>query len=550
MQTTVPVSQPTTWWMPGQTPLVAEPAAMAQLLMTRVASPIALVDAGHGSLAMGVDGVMCVGGMAPAQVQVHPMQAYVQGLHPQQLGSAGFRQRHGLRYAYVAGAMANGITSTEMVIAMAREGMLGFFGAAGLPPAQVADAIATCKQALGDLPFGFNLIHSPNEPDLEHEVVDLYLREHVRLVSASAYLDVTLPLLRYRYHGIHTNAAGEIVCPNRVIGKVSREEVARHFLSPPQERWLRLMVEKGYMTQQEATLASHLPVAADLTAEADSGGHTDNQPTLVLLPILLSLRDELSAKYKYPFPIHIGLAGGIATPSSVAAAFAMGADFVLTGSVNQACVESGSSDVVRGMLAKARQADVMMAPAADMFEMGVDVQVLKWGTMFGVRARKLYEWYREYESLEALSVEHRAILERDYLRCSVEEAWEQTHAFFVKRDPRQNERAERDPKHKMALVFRSYLGRASRWANAGDPSRRADYQIWCGPAMGAFNQWVKGTFLEDPKARQVATVGLNLMLGASVATRVNQFKQQGIVLPTSLQQYRPLEYNALRTILG
>ncbi|MEU1494669.1 polyunsaturated fatty acid synthase PfaD, partial [Streptomyces sp. NPDC005776] len=30
---------------------------------------------------------------------------------------------------------------------------------------------------------------------------------------------------------------------------------------------------------------------------------------------------------------------------------------------------------------------------------------------------------------------------------------------------------------------RWYLGSSSRWAITGDASRRADYQIWCGPAM-------------------------------------------------------------------
>jgi trans-AT polyketide synthase, acyltransferase and oxidoreductase domains len=39
----------------------------------------------------------------------------------------------------------------------------------------------------------------------------------------------------------------------------------------------------------------------------------------------------------------IGLAGGMGTPFAVAAAFVMGADYVLTGSVNQACVEAGTS---------------------------------------------------------------------------------------------------------------------------------------------------------------------------------------------------------------
>lgn len=44
--------------------------------------------------------------------------------------------------------------------------------------------------------------------------------------------------------------------------------------------------------------------------------------------------------------------------------------------------------------------DIMMAPAADMFEMGVKLQVLKRGTMFGMRSQKLYEIYENYNSIE------------------------------------------------------------------------------------------------------------------------------------------------------
>src|SRR5438552_1506171 len=58
----------------------------------------------------------------------------------------------------------------------------------------------------------------------------------------------------------------------------------------------------------------------------------------------------------------------------------------------------------------------------------------------------------------------------------------------------------------MALTFRWYLGLSSRWANAGEPTRQVDYQVWCGPAMGAFNEWAKGSFLERPEKRRVVTV--------------------------------------------
>ncbi|MEE8286881.1 MAG: 2-nitropropane dioxygenase, partial [Gammaproteobacteria bacterium] len=167
---------------------------------------------------------------------------------PEHLGDAGFVRDHGLRLPYVAGAMANGIGSCEVVEAMGQAGMLGFFGAAGLMPDVVEDAIDRISAKLGDKPYGFNLIHSPYEPELEGRIVDLYLRRGVRLVSASAYLDLTLPLIRYRVHGIHRDPEGRVITPNRVIAKISRIEVARKFFSPPPEQMLRELTGCGDIT--------------------------------------------------------------------------------------------------------------------------------------------------------------------------------------------------------------------------------------------------------------------------------------------------------------
>ena len=106
-------------------------------------------------------------------------------------------------------------------------------------------------------------------------------------------------------------------------------------------------------------------------------------------------------------------------------------------------------------------------------------------------------------------------------------------------------RADKDPKHKMALVFRWYLGQSSRWANSGESTRVVDYQIWCGPAMGAFNEWVKGSFLEKPENRKADIVALNLLHGA---TQLMQFRissllglaKQGSPSPV------PVEYEKLK----
>ncbi len=538
------------WLSPGESgPDENRYALEAALLQIQKALFIVAKD---GRTAVSHSGQALLQGASPTEPPQgsYPLQAYVPPLPPAELGSRLFRERYGLRYAYVMGAMANGITSVEMVTAAGKAGMIAFFGAAGMGLNAIEHAIDRIQSALGDRPYGFNLIHSPHEPDHEAAVVDLYLRRGIRCVSAAAYLRLTLPLVRYRINGIHRDADGRIVCPNRVIAKVSRVEVARQFFSPPPEKLLMRLQAQGDISEEEAQLARRIPMASDLTAEADSGGHTDNRQALTLLPIMLDLRDEMMAAHHYDEPIGVGLGGGIATPEAAAAAFGMGAAYILTGTVNQACRESGSSDRVRQMLAEAQQADVTMAPSADMFEMGVRVQVLKRGTMFALRAQKLYDYYRQYTSWEAIPAADRQTLERDFFQCAFETEWLQTRQFFEERDPRQIERAEQDPHHKLALVFRAYLGKSSKWANAGDPSRQMDYQVWCGPGIGAFNQWTRGSVLEKPENRDCVTVALNLLVGAAVSIRSKWLRFQGVVLPPELDKFAPQPRAKLEAMLA
>jgi trans-AT polyketide synthase/acyltransferase/oxidoreductase domain-containing protein len=159
--------------------------------------------------------------------------------------------------------------------------------------------------------------------------------------------------------------------------------------------------------------------------------------------------------------------------------------------------------------------------------------------MFAMRAAKLYEVYRAYEQIEAIPPAERANLEKTIFRLPLETVWTETREFFRGRDPRQVERAERDPKHKMALIFRWYLGHASIWANAGEPTRTVDYQVWCGPAMAAFNEWVKGSFLEAAENRRVTTVALNILYGAAVLARARCLAAQGVALPPGVPRLTP-----------
>jgi trans-AT polyketide synthase, acyltransferase and oxidoreductase domains len=450
-------------------------------------------------------------------------------LYPEWLGDRTFGEAHGVRFPYVAGEMAGGIATTRMVAAMAGAEMLGFFGAGGLDLAAVERAVEELLQALpGRTNWGVNLIHSPQEPALEEAVAGLLLARGVPRISASAFMTLTPAVVRCAASGLRREADGWITRPTQVFAKVSRPEVAEQFLSPAPEPLLRSLVERGQLTVEEAALARLVPVAEDVTVEADSGGHTDNRPLAVVLPVILALRDAMRLRYGYQRPIRVGAAGGLGTPAAVAAAFALGADYVLTGSVNQVAVEAGVSEDAKNLLAQADVADVVMAPSADMFELGVRLQVLRRGTLFASRAGLLYDTYRDHASLESVPAALLARIEREVLQRPVAEVWAATREFWRQRNPAELSRATRDPKHRMALVFRWYLGNSSRWAVIGDTARRADYQLWCGPAMGAFNRWVDGSFLADPAQRSVVQIALNLVEGAAVLTRAHQLRTFGV----------------------
>ena len=472
-----------------------------------------------------------------------PLLATIPTVDPASLGDASFCEAYGVKAPYVSGAMAGGIGSAELVIAMGRAGLLGFFGAGGLPLPAVEAGVQDIKSAIPDLPAGFNLLHNPAEPVVEEATVDIYLKHDCHIVSASAYMTLTPALVRFRLTGIHRGSGDRIVCPNRIFAKISRPEVAERFMRPAPANILERLVDRGLLTAEEAELGRKVPVAEDITVEADSGGHTDRRPLVVLLPSMLRLRDRIEAEESYDnIRIRIGAAGGLGDPSSIHAAFAMGAAYVLTGSINQSCVEAGTSRLAKEMISQAGIADVATGPAPDMFELGAHVQVLSRGSLYAQRASRLHRIYKECDGLDSIPEIERSRLERTIFRRPLSEVWADTEAYWAQRDARELEKARRDPRHQMALTFRWYLGMTSRWARTGDKSRQRDFQIWCGPSMGLFNDWVADSHLEDLDNRLVAEVARSLLHGAASLRRVilaRTLLAGKVLLPPGLENVRP-----------
>ena len=448
-------------------------------------------------------------------------------LTAEDFGDAEFKKTYGLKYALYGGAMANGIASSDMAIALGKAGCMGSYGSGGQRLDVVSQEIDKMKEALGDKPFLVNMLSNRNA-DMEMKLAQLLIDKKVLGVEASAYIVPSEALVYYRVKGIREED-GKIIIPHKIIAKVSREEVLEKFVSPPAAEAVAALLKAGLITAEEAALAPKIPMADDITAEADSGGHTDGRPMVSMLPALIALANRKQAEFHYQQKVRVGAGGGVGTGLSCLGAFEMGAAYVVTGSVNQGCVESGTSDYVKQILAETAMADVTMAPCADMFEMGAKVEVIKKKTMYAQNAQKLYEYYVKYPSFDAIPAADRDRIEKKILRDSFDNIWAGTKDYFSRVDPSKIPQAEKNPKLKMALVFRWYLGNSSRWAVQGDPSRKFDMQIWCGQSMGAFNLWVKGTPLEKAENRHVGEVATLLLNSCAYQYMKNLLIRVGVL---------------------
>jgi trans-AT polyketide synthase/acyltransferase/oxidoreductase domain-containing protein len=395
--------------------------------------------------------------------------------------------------------------------------MLGFLGTGGLPPDAIEEKITEVQRELrAGEPFGVNFLADHDDPAAERRVAEMLMRRGVSIVEAAAFIQMTPALVLYRARGMRRATGGAPECGHRILAKVSRPEVARAFMAPPPGKVVEELLREGAITREQADLVRQVPMSHDITVEADSGGHTDGGISTVMLPAMLGLRREAQRTYGYAEPVCMGLAGGLGTPEAVAAAFMLGADYVLTGSVNQCTVEAATSDAVKDMLQSIDIQDTGYAPAGDMFEMGARVQVLRKGVFFPTRANKLYSLYQHYDGLGELPAKTRALLEKSYFHRTLDEIWTEVREHYrATGRPGVTEKAEQQPKSKMALVFRWYFAYSARLALTGQNSDKVNYQVHTGPALGAFNQWVRGTACESWRARHADAIGLMLLEGAA-----------------------------------
>jgi len=415
------------------------------------------------------------------------------------LGSAAFCAAHGASVALAVAASDRGVTSPDLVVRCAEAGVLSFLGSRDLPPDQLDAGLRSIQARLVRAqPFGIGMRCDFTDTARDQQIVAACLARRVDAIEARGYLQVTPDLVRFRFQGAaarDTDRADR----RRLVVRVSRPETAVAFMSAAPEPVIAQLVAAGDLADADAARARREPVASDICVEGDGSGPTDGATALALLPVVVHLRDQMCADTAAEHRIRVGLVGGIGSPAAVAAAFTMGADFVMTGAIHQCTVEAATSDIVKEMLAAADVPDTALAPASDLFELGARSRVLKKGVFFAARAERLFNLYLAHDSIDALPAAVRGQLEQQYFGRSLEEVESMVDDVHA------------TPKQRMARIFRRYLDESASRAIEGNAVHRVNFAVPCSAAMGAVNRWLAGTPLREWQDRHADELSLRLL---------------------------------------
>jgi trans-AT polyketide synthase/acyltransferase/oxidoreductase domain-containing protein len=419
----------------------------------------------------------------------------------QLLGKEELKSKYNLKYPYLVGGMHMGISSVDMVVKIAMFGGMCFYGTAGNDIDVVSRAIDEIKRKLGSRRnYGINITYNYTFPEREKYLLELAVEKDVPVIELSSYLSITEELIKYKADSLNTD--------RKIIAKVSRIDLAEAFMSPAPDNILSVLYEKGLITEEQKEKLCTLPIADDICIVGDCAGSTDCKSVLALYPAVKMKKDELRAKGILANDICIGVAGGIGSGAAAAAAFKMGADFILTGSINQCCVEADTSEAVKDILEKISIDDLNYVKDGNMLDVGGLVQVIKRGGFFYARANNLARLYMSYKSINDIPRSVIEKLEKDYFRKPIElvyrEISEGVSYELV-------EKSEKNPKYKMGLVFNKYYEDALRYAKGGKVENRLDYQIYCGPALGTYNALVKNTDKEQWRNRHVDEMAIDIL---------------------------------------
>lgn len=225
----------------------------------------------------------------------------------------------GIKYPIIQAGMV-WCSGWKLASAVSNAGALGLIGAGSMHPETLEEHIKKCK-ANTDKPFGVNIPLLYSQID---DIIDIIIRENVKIVFTSAGSPKKYTSL-FKEKGI------------TVVHVVASAK----FALKCQEAGVDAVVAEGF----------------------EAGGHNgiEETTTMALIP---SVRNAVT--------IPVIAAGGIATGSSMLAAFALGADGVQIGTRFAASVESSAHENFKKMIVNSSEGDTKL-----MMKKVVPVRLLK-----------------------------------------------------------------------------------------------------------------------------------------------------------------------------
>ncbi|MFS0762814.1 ACP S-malonyltransferase [Peribacillus phoenicis] len=420
------------------------------------------------------------------------------------IGDQEFCEDYNVIYPYVIGSMHKGISSPNLVAKMAQNGFLSFLGTGSLEINEVEKIILETKKIVREgQNFGCNLVANIHNSFKEDEIINLFLKHNISSIEASGFWTISPSLLKFRAKGLRLSENGEILIKNKILIKLSRVETAMEFLSVPPQPLIDQLIKKGQITFDEARMLQQVPLVDDICVMGDSGGETSQANLNLLLPTIIRLRDESTREKSLNKRVRIGAGGGIGTPEAAAIAFLLGADFVLTGSINQCTVEAETSNLVKDMLQKVDLHDTSYVPSANDLEVRGQTQVVKKGVFFPARANKLYDLLKQYKNISDMDSKTKEMIEKKYLNEGIQTILRYEEQVSTDNRPTSN--------NTMQTILKFYLNNTVQLAINGESSQKVNFNIYCGPALGAFNRWVKGTELEEWNNRHIDVISRKIM---------------------------------------
>ncbi|SOD99176.1 ACP S-malonyltransferase [Spirosoma fluviale] len=409
-----------------------------------------------------------------------------------------------LKYPYVAGGIGYGISSRQMVESMTKGGMLGFLDIADRPLADVENDLRTLAYTCGkeSARYGCTISQGLSDELTIDKLFGLLRAYNIQVIETHDDPQITEKLVEYRLQAF--DQRGEAI--NRLLIKTGNPVVLEEIMKPISETILLKLQQRGKLTKEQVERGRRIALASDVCVLADPGGLTSHGSPFVLFPHALMLREQFTRQYRYEQPIHVGLGGGIGSPLAVQMAFAMGADFVHTTSVNLCTIESGLHAYTKQLLQEISVEDTGYAPCSDfLFNPNKKIQVVKKGVLFPARANKLYELFKQHAAISEIDPRVIVQLEEKFYQKSLAGVWED---IVKKRQgtPDLISKALQNSKYYMYLLFQEYFHLSAEWAVKGDGTYLLNFQIPCGAELGALNRQLQNTPMQAWSGRNIGEV--------------------------------------------